>query len=235
MASTIKLTLVAALFAVTGGVAQAATVQNGSFDEIGDFTGITDGDSNGQTLSELQAGIGGTWDVYSTLPGGWTTTSGGGIELQTKATLGVTPHSGPFYVELDSETYLGQNGQVQSNSSMEQLLGDLAPGHYQLSFWYRARNKQLNTNGVSVEIYNGALSEQLVVSNNTTSWVEYVFGFEVLDGSGPLTLKFSAAGNSDEYGGFIDTVSITAVPVPAPALLLLGALAGLGALRRTRS
>ncbi|MEM9128043.1 MAG: VPLPA-CTERM sorting domain-containing protein [Pseudomonadota bacterium] len=30
-------------------------------------------------------------------------------------------------------------------------------------------------------------------------------------------------------------MSITAVPVPAPALLLLGALAGLGAIRRTRS
>jgi hypothetical protein len=47
-------------------------------------------------------------------------------------------------------------------------------------------------------------------------------------------LTFRAEGKADSYGGFIDDVSVSPVPVPVPAagFLLIGAFGGLAALRR---
>lgn len=227
----------AALFIGVSSVpAHAVIVQNGSFDEIGNNpTGLTLGDSDGQTLSSLIGASGQqSWDVFASLPGGWVAPTGAGIEVQSLNTLNpnVTPHSGTFYVELDTETEGGSN----SNSVMEQALGVLAPRRYELSFFYRPRSGQVNTNGITVEIFDGVLLAQNIVSTNTSDWVEQVIGFNVGVGAGNLTLRFSAGGNADEIGGLIDTVSINTIPVPAALPLLLTGIGALGfAARRRRN
>jgi hypothetical protein len=45
---------------------------------------------------------------------------------------------------------------------------------------------------------------------------------------------FDATSVSDSYGGFIDDIKVSAVPVPAAGFLLFGALGGLAALRRRK-
>ena len=52
--------------------------------------------------------------------------------------------------------------------------------------------------------------------------------------AGSYDLQFAAAGRGNSVGGLIDNVSLAAVPLPATGLGLIGALAGLTALRRRR-
>lgn len=212
--------------------AQAATLlTNGDFETVDSRLGVTTGDSDGQALNSLAGASGGaSWDVFATLPGGWYSKTGAGIEVHTKNTLGsADPHSGNHYIELDSEKAPG----VVSNSDMRQDLGSLGAGRYDLSFWYRPRTGQGATDGILVELLGAGLS-WTAGGTDTTRWVEYVLPFVIGPGTGPLTLSFAATGAADELGGFIDTVSITPspVPLPAPALLLIAGLAGLAALRR---
>jgi len=60
--------------------------------------------------------------------------------------------------------------------------------------------------------------------------------FKVDANGAPIRLTFGATGRNDSLGGLIDTVSIAAIPVPAP-FLMLGAgvvgLAGFGARKRS--
>ena len=64
------------------------------------------------------------------------------------------------------------------------------------------------------------------------SYLSYVFSVTM---AGPDTLSFSGVGDNDSLGGLLDDVSISAVPLPAGGLLLLGALGGLAAMRRRKS
>jgi len=225
----------AGLAVAAPAVDAAVIVANGGFDEL-DARGLTLGDSDGQLLSELHGTGNTSWDVYGELPGGWKGVANAdgdfaGIEIQTDGTArGVPAHSGSFYVELDTESEGGSN----SNSVMEQALGTLENGRYELRFWYRPRTQDPDSNGITAEIYNGIQLMEEVVSSDTSSWQEQVFEFFVPQGTGDLTLRFSAGGTADEYGGFIDTVSIAAVPLPTAGFVLLTALGGAAAAYRRR-
>ena len=63
-------------------------------------------------------------------------------------------------------------------------------------------------------------------------WTEITNQFNVQSNNTSLTLTFQAMGQQETLGGFIDTVSITAVPLPAAAWLFLSALGGLGLVKR---
>ena len=217
----------AALLAVvaSGSVVQAATiVQNGSFEDSPGTTGL-----NGRAFNSLVSGAPG-WDIFTTVPG-WKATGGAGIEIQTDKAVGQTDALfGEHYVELDSN----------NNSSMHQTLS-LTAGRYLLSFWYSPRalqgNSQAQTNGISYAIANLAGSVTGPGGVNGTKvgdWTEITGIFNV-GADSTYNLDFAAVGTSDSYGGFIDNVSVAAVPVPAAGLLLVGALGGLAALRRRRA
>ncbi|WP_157976564.1 DUF642 domain-containing protein [Parahaliea mediterranea] len=196
---------------------------------------ISNGDFE-QTPTGTPSPSGPNWGVYQTLPGEWETYSGAGIELQTNAV--VNAHSGSNYVELDSHS----NGGGNTNSVMYQTLTDLIIGsYYDLTFWYRPRtNNGGNDNGINV-LWTGdtnnfitPLSIANQVSSDYSDWVMQTASLEATDTT--MYLGFAATGLENTLGGFIDTVSLVARPVPAPgstALLGLG-LVGLYIARRRK-
>lgn len=219
-----------AVAALTAASASAATiVQNGDFETVDGRLGVTTGGSDGNPLNSLAGGSGnGTWDVYASLPGGWSSSLGAGIEVQTTRSVGLTPKSGAHYVELDSEN----EGHIGSNSNMFQNLGLLDSGKYQLSFWYRPRTATASDNGIRVDVTGGAAFTTAVAGGDRSAWMLYEFLFQVVNPAAPTILSFTATGDANEHGGFLDDISVAAVPLPAPALLLLGALGGLGLMGR---
>jgi hypothetical protein len=221
----------AAALVLSISTANASIVLNGGFDEVDPtLQGNGLGQAGTELFSALPSGTGnGSWSVYDVLPGPWVG-GDGGIEVQTKNTLGLTPQSGNYYVELDTET---EGGSI-SNSLMYQDLGTLASGRYELSFWYSARTTNTGTNAITASIQNGVLLMEEVVNSDALNWTRYAFEFVVAPGTSDLRLTFKAGGTADEIGGLLDSVSIAAVPLPLSGLLLLGGLGGLAASRKLR-
>lgn len=203
-----SIALAAAMTALAASAGFAATVQNGSFEDV-----------SGLANSGLNHG---NFGVYNTIPG-WTTASGSGIELQNNATLGeADAQDGNWYVELDSH----------ANSSMYQDITFAKAGVYALSFWYAPRTSTPNDNGITYSL--GDLVWGQIDDVYPSSWREVTSQFTVANAGDTLRLTFAADGTSNSLGGFIDNVSIAAVPLPASALLLMGAMAGLGGIARRR-
>ena len=214
----------------------SALVINGDFEDVSSSTPGT-GLQNGAALGNLATGPGASWDVYSSLPG-WTTATGRGIEIQTNRTLGsINSHNGgQHYVELDSHG-------ASSNSSMEQSL-TLAAGLYEFSFYFSPRTSNAASNGIDYSIDGDTtITGNITGPGNGTQvgqWTQVVELFSIAADDTLVTMTLAATGNQDSLGGFVDSVSLSrigdpvapAVPLPATALLLLGALGGFGALRR---
>lgn len=237
----IKTLVLASVIALGAQAAGASVIMNGDFETVDDRTGITGGGSDGDRLDSLAGKSGGaSWDVYTDLPGGWVNKDkagnprGAGIEVQTNKTVGgIEAHSGLHYIELDSEKF----GNTGSNSHLAQDIF-LKAGTYSLKFWYAPRPglSSVSSNRIASGIFTDVLSAWVTDPNNMSGrtergWTEIVRRFTVENDTN-ATLHFSALGKEDELGGFIDTVSIEAVPLPAGVVLMLSGLAGFGAMRR---
>jgi hypothetical protein len=211
-------------FGLAAPASAAGVLINGGFEDPAAGTGL-----NGAAFADLAAPGGRNWDIFTSLPG-WTATSGDGIEVQTAATLpGIDPQAGAHYVELDSN----------NNSAMRQTVA-LAAGQWQLRFWYAPRTGDANTNGIDYSVSGGLLSGATAGPSPTypqNVWTEVVADFAVTT-PGSYDLIFAATLRDDSFGGLLDTISLTqisqatVVPLPAPILLLGGALGGLALMRR---
>ncbi|KQV52632.1 hypothetical protein ASC95_07335 [Pelomonas sp. Root1217] len=170
---------------------------------------------------EADAANPGNWLIVPTLTG-WV--GAPDIEVQNNFEGNVS-QDGLYHVELDTF----------GNSAMSQTI--TATGWVELSFWYSPRTNVAagsNTLGYSLGSLSGTLLDN-VAGGSTTQWQHFSATVD-LGQSGSALLRFDALGVSDQYGGLIDNVSVTAVPEPASGWLALaggGALAGWLRRRRT--
>ncbi|MEL7465066.1 MAG: VPLPA-CTERM sorting domain-containing protein [Pseudomonadota bacterium] len=227
----------AGVFAAMFAGSASAVVFNGDFEDVSSSNpGL--GLVNKRPIDTLASGPGKSWDVYTSIPG-WTTAAGAGIEVQTNRTLNsIDAHSGQHYIELDSHP------SPNSNSTMQQDVF-LSAGRYRLDFWYSPRTGDINTNGIAFSVTGAAPTNNALLSGGVTgpsasngtsvgAWTMFSAMFAVADVDSPIRLAFSATGSANTLGGFIDDVSISAIPIPAALPLLLTALGGLGFVARRR-
>lgn len=223
---------VATGLAVTGGSVQAEVLTNGGFDVVG-TTVPNVGLVNGNTFASMPGQTGtNSWDVFASIPG-WTSLAGtAGIEVQTLNTItgtnAITPHSGDYYVELDS------HGGATTNSGMYQSVS-LSAGLYLLEFYYSPRvsgnpgdtnriDFGLATNYASAGVQAGPFSSfvsgpsAVPPATSVGSWTLISAMFDVTGGN--YDLWFEATGKDDSLGGFIDSVSLSVVPLPLGIILL---------------
>ena len=214
---------VAVATAMLAGVsfASAATiVQNGSFEEEPGVTG-----ERGYSYTDIANGVDGGWDTFGSLPG-WAADTDG-VEVQGQFTIPLTPYDGDYYVELDTS----------QNSGINQTIA-LGIGRYLMSFAFSPRQASTTTNAISYGI-DGLFSDLVngpggALSTIVGQWTMVTREF-VVASAGEYSMFFDATSVSDSYGGFIDDIKVSAVPVPAAGFLLFGALGGLAALRRRKA
>ncbi len=159
----------------------------------------------------------GSYNIYDTIQG-WTT-AGAGVEIRDNV-VG-TAYEGDQFAELDSN----------SNSSIFQNIANTVSGQsYLLSFAFSPRIGQSSlTNGISA-FWNGVLVDSVTANGGSSNnWTMFQY---LVTGTGTDTLQFSAVGESDSLGGNLDSVSVSAVPLPAAAFLFAPALLGFMGLRR---
>tara|TARA_R110002111_G_scaffold3391_3_gene20798 strand:+ start:891 stop:1505 length:615 start_codon:yes stop_codon:yes gene_type:complete len=162
----------------------------------------------------------GTWSVHSPSILGWTTGSAG---VEIRDNVAGTAYEGDQFAELDSHG-------SDSNSYITQTLSTVIGQMYELSFAYSPRIGQPEqTNGIDVFWNGGLLDSVTATGSNIHNWVVYTF---MVQGTGSDVLKFAATGIEDTLGGSLDDVQVSAVPIPAAALLFAPALLGFMGLRR---
>ena len=150
----------------------------------------------------------------------------------------INAHDGDQYVELDSDRNNGGNpAEPTTNSSMTRKV-DLAKGWYELVWYYFPRTNNTNDDNL-IEVFVDGASQALGSSNpvssanlrrdgSVTDWVRISSTFFV-DGTDNLYgLTFRAGGRPNTLGGFVDSVSLAAIPLPASILFLGSALGAVG-------
>lgn len=209
---TLALAACTALLTTSAG---AATILNGSFEDIG--SGTLNG--NG-------------WNHFSGIPG-WT--GDPNIEIQSAQTLGsIDAQHGNYYAELDTN----QDAGIYQDVALD-------AGSYSLSFWYspRVNATPTTTNDMTYSIMGAADTYIDTLISGAPSnmfphglWTNVVAEFTI-DTAETITLAFAATGGSQfagcgNCGALIDNVSIAAVPLPAGLLLMLTAIGAFGFARR---
>lgn len=162
----------------------------------------------------------GGYQIFASVDG-WTTTAGGGIEVQNHAAG--DPFSETNLVELDST----------SNSTMQRSIVDA--GSYYLNFYYSPRpGIPLSSNGIDVLVNGVSIFNISGAGAGATVWSPQQLFFTVGAGS---TLAFAAIGTSDSLGGYLDSISlVSAVPEPSAWGMMLLGFGAIGfAMRRRRS
>lgn len=207
----LKLSVIAALFALPFAAQANNLIENGSFE------------------STLLANK--HWTVLSTLPG-WQVDQTSGVELRNN--VAGSAQDGLNFVELD--THHIKPFDKSTNSAIWQTVSTQANRLYTLSWWYSPRiGTAANTNDISVYWNDTLLMTNAGAGGAAHDWQS--FSVQTM-GTGLDVVKFIAGGKQDSFGGSLDNVSLVAAPVPeagAMSMAFAGLIAmGLMVLRRQR-
>jgi hypothetical protein len=146
-----------------------------------------------------------------------------GIELQNNVAGAPAADGGAVFVELDTD----------QNSSMSRTIG---AGTYQLSFLYSPRpGNPATSNGIEVFLNGVELAPPgllALAGGATTQWS--TISVPTFTAKAGDVLTFSAEGTSDSLGGYVDNITLSAVPEPATWAVMLMGFGGLGVAMRSR-
>lgn len=174
-------------------------------------------------MAVLNWGGGDAGALTTTALTGWIIKNNGTVDFSY-----VLPQDGLRSIDLDSRKNAGAN--TFNNTISQSIAGT---GLVNLSFWYAANPANVGpTNEVKFELAFALGHEKgsvLGSSANVTGWQHYTQQID-LGTVGTATLSFTAAGAKDGVGGYIDNVSVTAVPEPETYAMLLAGLGVMGAI-----
>ena len=191
--------MVAATMATLGQQAQANLVQDGSFESVSLASG---------TYTQLWNGQSAAWAL-------------GASGLEVRNNIVGAAYEGNNYAELDA---------YGANSFISQVLSTVAGQWYELSFAYANRlGWPVASNGLTWEVGGHQGTAPALAFNNTGTHDWHLFSVVWQATSDTTVLKISAAGLSDGAGSSLDAISVTPVPEPQSAWLMLAGLLGMGA------
>lgn len=169
--------------------------------------------------------------ALNTVPTGWTSTSGTVDWIYSNNSWGISCHNGSAgCVDLDGSTW--DAGLLSTAFTLQSGV------EYQLSAFLRGNQRGYGAETVTFGFLD---SSNNVLSSTTTSSIASGDPYQLVSlpsytpsGNQAVRIFFQANGAGDNVGPILDDVSLTAVPLPAAAWLLLSGLVGFGALGRRK-
>jgi hypothetical protein len=178
---------------------------------VGTVSAIVNGDFESPGLPP-----GTPWASFPNLyPGlGWTVEQGLGanpaitptLEIQSQAAIGLAPHGGTYFGELDSN----------ANANISQIVSTTNGYTYQISFAQACRNDDGNLPS-RLGVYWGSTKLGQTSCSVPMTWETHSYSPKA-DSTGSVKLMFVDEGISDSYGVLLDDVTVTEEGnnVPAP-------------------
>lgn len=162
------------------------------------------------------------WNIYSSLPGGWTTGPDHiPFEVQTGGVGGLGAEDQNALIELDGDTEGNPAHTPQgtpdpnghTNATIQQVIAGTEAGHtYELSFWYAPRpGDGTNSSGLQVSFEGNVVYTIPATPNPPSGWQLITLD---VTASGPNSvLAFTGTGSENEFGALLDNVSLHAVTI----------------------
>jgi T1SS-143 domain-containing protein len=160
------------------------------------------------------------WEVYHSISGDWVSNGTVPFEVQTGGIGGLAPHSGNTVIELDADTEgnpdnnsVGDiNATTDTNTIIQQTVATEDGANYVLTFWYAPRPGDGNDDSSSMNVLiDGVVVKSIVSDATDEGWTKITVSFT---GTGATTtVGFQGAGQANEFGAFIDTVSLNKINV----------------------